>query len=476
MNKTEFLSGLKGRTGRFETVFLVHAKEVRHKKSGDPFLSMTLGDRTGTIDAKMWDNVKAVQETFETGDFIEVRGKMQVYNRHHQVIVHKVTVKPESEVSLADFLPHTDRDVDQLYAHILSTLRGFSNPHLKRLMLGIFRDPEFEKRFKRAPAAKANHHAKLGGLVEHVASVLRLAKAVAANYAYIDFDLLACGTLLHDAGKIFEFRYHRSIDYSDEGRLLGHIPMGSEWLGTRCDEIEGFPPKLKVLLQHLVISHHGEKAFGSPQEPLFPEALALHLIDSLDAKLEMMRAAIADLPPGTAWTPYQKLFGSYLLNKAVYLAEEGPASQPAKPAKRPVTRAKGSGPGQTGPSPRKKARPAVSPSPSRPLAARATKPLESTEGPSADSAGQPIKEKVGPPPAAASGASEGGQAAAKDAERPKPATIAAPQPIRAGGPKQAPPLPTAAAPPAARQHQPSKSPGPRSMPLFGDAEENDDPN
>ena len=475
MKKTEFLSDLKGRTKRFETVFLVHTKEVRQKKSGDPFLSMTLGDRTGTIDAKMWDNVNAVQETFDTGDFIEVRGKMQVYNRHHQVIVHKVTVKPESDISLADFLPHTDCDVDRLYADILSTLRGFSNPHLKRLMLGIFQDSEFEKRFKRAPAAKTNHHAHLGGLLEHVASVLRLAKAVAANYAYIDFDLLACGALLHDAGKILEFRYERSIEYSDEGRLLGHIPMGSEWLGARCDEIEDFPSKLKVLLQHLVVSHHGEKAFGSPQEPLFPEAMALHLIDSLDAKLEMMRKSIAALPPGTAWTPYKKLFGSCLLNKAAYLGEDDPVSQPAKPAKRLATRAKGPRRGQTGAKPRKRPRPAGRPPPSWPVAARATSPPESTEGTLADAVGQPTNKQVDSPPAEASGVPDDGEATAKDAERPKPATIAAPQPIREGGPQQPPPLPTAPTPLAPAPRQRAIDPDQRTLSLFGDAGESEDP-
>lgn len=333
MKKSRFISDLKSisPTERFQSAFLVHSKEVRQKKSGDPFLSLKLGDRTGVIDAKMWENVPAVAEAFKDGDFIDVRGKMQIFRGKHQMIVHKLTVISEQDVFLGDFIPHTACDIEELYSGILAAIAAFSDPQLKRLMSAIFNEPEFAALYKRAPAASGMHHARIGGLLEHVASLMRLAKAVAANYEDLDGDLLACGVLMHDVGKIFELSCDRTFEYTDEGRLLGHIPMGSAWLGSRCDEIDGFPPRLKTLLQHMVISHHGEKAYGSPQEPMFPEALALHFIDNLDAKLEIMRSARADMPAGTVWSAFHRGLNLQVLDKAAYLRASGGQRQAAAP-------------------------------------------------------------------------------------------------------------------------------------------------
>ncbi len=327
MTKTLFITDLKSLqpNDRFETSLLVKSKETRKKKNGVPFLSLTLSDRTGSIDSKIWDNVEELSKTFQANDFILARGKVQVFNNQHQAIVTWLRTLPEDQVHLADFVPHTAFDIESMYGEALRTIDGFSNPHLKSLLGSIFRDPEFARLYKRTPAARANHHAKIGGLLEHVLSLLRLSKLVASHYADIDGELLACGVLLHDAGKIFELSSERSFEYTNNGKLLGHIPMGSSWLGQRCDEIAGFPPRLKTLLLHLVLSHHGKLEFGSPQVPLFPEALALHFLDDLDAKLEMMRDAKAGIVDGSVWSPFHHALGRSVLDTTAYLRSEAPS-------------------------------------------------------------------------------------------------------------------------------------------------------
>jgi 3'-5' exoribonuclease len=321
VRKKQFISDLKGLgpNERFQSAFLVQSKEVRQKRSGDLFLSMRLADRTGSVDSKMWDNVAAVAETFESGNFVDVRGKVQVFNGQHQIIAHKLRVVPEVHVYLGDFIPHTEFDIESMYAEVLSAIEGFSNPSLKRLMLSIFRDPEFAMLYKRAPAARGMHHARIGGLLEHVSSMLKLAKLVASHYPEVNSDLLACGVLMHDVGKMFELMSDRTFEYTDEGRLLGHIAIGSAWLERRCDAVDGFPARLKTLLLHMVLSHHGKLEYGSPQVPLFPEALALHFVDDLDSKLEMMRAARAEMPDGTIWSPFHRGLGRFLLDKGAFL-------------------------------------------------------------------------------------------------------------------------------------------------------------
>ncbi len=304
---------------RFEGTFLVQSKEVRTKKNGVPFLSLTLADRTGSIDAKVWDNVEELATRFQANDFIQAQGRIQVFNNRHQVIVTRLRSLPEERVRLRDFIPHTDRDIDAMYEELLAAVDELSDPHLKRLMSTIFRDPEFARLYKRVPAAKANHHAKIGGLLEHAMSMLQVARLMATHYTDLDSDLLICGALLHDCGKVFELSADRGFDYTDRGRLLGHIPMGSAWLERKCDEIKGFPPRLRTLLVHLVLSHHGHTEFGSPQVPMFREALLLHFIDDLDSKLEMMREAEGGIVPGSAWSPFHKGLGRFVLDKNAYL-------------------------------------------------------------------------------------------------------------------------------------------------------------
>lgn len=335
MKKEHFIRDLPklSPTDKFESVFLVQAKEIRHKKSsGDPYLSLRLSDRTGALDAKMWDNVSLFAHKFKEHDLVTVRGKVQTYNGNLQIIVHRIESIPASEARLADFIPHTERDIEAMYAEVLATIESFENPHLKRLMGSIFKNSKFAAAYKRAPAARSMHHARIGGLLEHVSSVVKLAILVSSHYDDIDRDLLVSGVLLHDLGKIRELTSGPTFEYTDEGRLLGHIAIGSAWIGRRCDEISGFPPRLKSLLLHMVLSHHGKLEFGSPQVPQFAEALALHYIDDLDSKLEAMRAERKSISDGGVWTRFHRGLDSFVLDKDAYLRGDPGWEPPRAPA------------------------------------------------------------------------------------------------------------------------------------------------
>ena len=302
--------------------FLVQSKDVRLKKDGEPYLSMVLSDRTGRLEAKMWEGIEDVVGTFDSADFVKVQGLTQVYRQRPQITVQRLRRAEESEVRLADYIPHTDKNVDEMFSRLLATVDEMQNPYLKRLLKAFLDDEEIAARLKTAPAAKSLHHAFVGGLLEHITSLLELGSDVAGHYEFIDQDLLTTGIVLHDLGKIHELDAQRTFEYTDEGRLLGHITIVVRMLDRKCSAIEDFPPKLKLLLEHMILSHHGKYEFGSPKLPSFPEALALNYLDDLDSKLESMRAALADSPMEDGdWTAYSRSLQRFVLNKEKFLAD-----------------------------------------------------------------------------------------------------------------------------------------------------------
>lgn len=310
--------------------FLVQSKEVRTKRqSSERYLSLRLTDRSGQIEAKMWDGVEKVVHSFEQDDCVKVQGVVETYRDRPQLIVQKLRAAEEDEVDLADLMPHTERDIDEMFAEVEAAIDGFENADLKRLMQAFFGDPEIARRFKKAPAAKAIHHGFIGGLLEHVVNLLRLSKMLAENYD-LDRDLLQTGVLLHDLGKIYELGYERAFYYTDDGQLLGHISMVVAIVDRKCEELGDFPPKLKTLVKHILLSHHGRLEFGSPKQPMFPEALALHYLDDLDSKLECMRASIAETPEA-AWSSFNSALGRAVLNKEAYLAGKPEPAEPSPP-------------------------------------------------------------------------------------------------------------------------------------------------
>ncbi|MDX2152824.1 MAG: HD domain-containing protein [Bryobacteraceae bacterium] len=328
--------------------FLVVGKEIRQKKTGEPFLSLTLGDKTGDLDAKMWDNVTDVLDTFERDHFIKVKGLLQVYQNKPQLTIHKLIKVAESDVDPADYFPASERDRNEMFAELRGLIAEMTNVHLRGLLEALFADEEIARRYRSAPAAKSIHHAYLGGLIEHVLSLCALCKLTAPHYRDIDLDLLLTGAILHDIGKIYELSYERSFTYSNDGQLLGHIIIGLRLVSEKLRELPAFPPKLRSLVEHMIVSHHGELEFGSPKVPVFPEALLLHHLDNLDSKMECMRRMIEkDRHVEGCWTGYSPSLERTALKKARYYEAAPVAASAAAPA--PATAA--AGPGMTVPPP-----------------------------------------------------------------------------------------------------------------------------
>jgi 3'-5' exoribonuclease len=312
--------------------FLVTHKEVSQKKSGDPYLSLTLSDRTGDVDAKMWDNAADVIETFGRDHFVRVKGQMQVFQNRPQMTIHTLNPVTDADVDIADYLPASERDRDEMFRELQSWIASMTDPHFKALLEAIFANEETARAFRTAPAAKSVHHNWIGGLLEHVLSLCQLAKFTAAHYEGIDFDLLLAGVILHDVGKITELGYARSFLYTSVGQLLGHISIGQRMVEEQIRAIPGFPSKKGDLLLHMILSHHGELEYGSPKVPLFPEALLLHHLDNMDSKMECMRALIARDPQiDGVWTGYSAPLERAVLKKHKFL-EDAPEQRPVPPA------------------------------------------------------------------------------------------------------------------------------------------------
>jgi 3'-5' exoribonuclease len=313
--------------------FLVHVKEVRQKKSGEPYLSLHLADRTGELDAKMWDNVSEVMDTFDRDDFVKVKGLMQIFQNRPQFTIHKMARVDEREVDFADYFPASERDPGEMFSELRQIVAGVGNPHLRGLMEAFLADEEIARMLRMAPAAKSVHHAWLGGLIEHVLSLCTLCRMTAEHYRDVDLDLLLTGAVLHDIGKLRELTYDRSFGYSTEGQLVGHISIGMRMLYEKLQAFPEFPPRLRTLVEHMILSHHGEMEYGSPKVPLFLEAMLLHHLDNLDSKMECMRGMVArDVRVEGCWTGYSAALDRTVLKKAKYLEEAEPAELKAPAA------------------------------------------------------------------------------------------------------------------------------------------------
>jgi 3'-5' exoribonuclease len=313
------------------TSFLVHSKEIRQKKTGELYLSLLLGDRTGEVDAKMWDNVSEVLDSFDRDDFVKVKGLTQIFHNRPQLTIHKVRRMDDSEIDFADYFPSSHHDPEEMWTELRATVAAIGNPHLKALVEALLDDEDVARRFRRAPAAKQIHHAFLGGLLEHVLSLCTLARMVAAHYPNIDYDLLLAGVVLHDIGKIYELNYERGFSYSDDGQLLGHITIALRMVAEKLRGLPDFPPHLRSLVEHMILSHHGQLEFGSPKLPQFPEALLLHYLDDLDSKMECMRALIEnDRQVDGCFTTWSTALERAALKKDRFL-NEAPESAPPGP-------------------------------------------------------------------------------------------------------------------------------------------------
>jgi 3'-5' exoribonuclease len=316
--KTSFVTDL-GAEQTITTFFLVREKEIRNTREGKQYLRLELGDRSGTIEARMWDQFEAIAKEFGRDDFVKVQARVEIYRNRPQLSLQQVRRAKPEEVDLADFLPHTKEDVGKLWAQLLEYANSIENSWLKKLVNGIISDPAIAARYKRAPAAKVMHHAYLGGLLEHVVGLCGLARQVAAHYPELNADLLLTIAILHDVGKLDELCFDRAIGYTTEGQLLGHIVMELETVSKAMDAIEGFPANLKTVVQHLLISHHGQYEFGSPKLPMIREALIFHYLDDMDSKMAAVRAALAAESGEDEWSVYSGALGRKFLKLDEFL-------------------------------------------------------------------------------------------------------------------------------------------------------------
>jgi 3'-5' exoribonuclease len=303
--------------------FVVISKQVKPKKTGEPYLALTLGDRTGQVEAKMWDNVEDALDAFEQDDFLKVKGLLNKYKNRFQITIHKLRRLGESEIDFSDYLPKTTKDIGELWQTLAAFVASFHDPHLKARVESFMSDPEIAEAYRNAPAAKTLHHAYIGGLLDHVVSLCRSCDLMCQNYPHINRDLLLTGAFMHDIGKIHELTYHRSFSYTTRGQLLGHMIIELEMLQTKLAQFPDFPSELKILVEHLIISHHGQYDFGSPKLPMFPEALMLHYLDDLDSKMESMRAHFErEATLEGPWTGYNSSLSRPLLNSAKFLEKK----------------------------------------------------------------------------------------------------------------------------------------------------------
>jgi 3'-5' exoribonuclease len=292
--------------------YLVEEKRVATTRKGDVFISMTLADRTGEVEAKVWEGAEELSSLFHQGDIIEVDGIAGSYRGQTQVRISGLKVL-KGEVDQSVFLESAPVDVSEMMKSLREILKDVKGFHLRSLIDRFLGDPGFVSLFKKAPAAKNFHHNYLGGLLEHTLSVCQMARQVTQHYPNLDRDLLVTAAFLHDLGKIRELKFNLQIDYTDEGRLLGHLVLGATMVDRKLGELRDFPRELAIRLKHLILSHHGQYEFGSPKRPKFLEAFALHLIDDLDAKINGIgRFMEKDLQEG-AWTDFNRMFERYFL-------------------------------------------------------------------------------------------------------------------------------------------------------------------
>lgn len=293
-----------------DQVFLVTDKQLRANRNGNLYIQVELRDRTGSITARLWNAGEHLFRSFEDGDFLHIKGKVQLFQGALQVILSQLERVGQDSVDLADFLPHTEHDVSKLLEKLRAILLKMNNIHLRALIECFLMDGQFVDDFCKAPAGVRNHHAYLGGLLEHVVHLLEVADRILPLYPELDRDLLLTGVFLHDVGKVRELSFGRVFSYTDEGQLIGHLVIGVEMLNEKAAKVpdltgEPFPTELLLRLKHMIVSHHGTYEFGSPKLPMTPEAVALHYLDNLDAKVHsFVRDIKSDRNQESAWTPY----------------------------------------------------------------------------------------------------------------------------------------------------------------------------
>lgn len=296
---------------RINEIYLCKFKQAALTKSGKPYDNVILQDKTGTLDAKIWDPGSVGIDEFDAMDYVAVTGDVTSFQGNLQLSIKRVRKVGEGEYEPENYLPVTDKDIDEMYKEMMGYINSIKNPYLSKLLHMFFDDEAFAKAFKFHSAAKSVHHGFVGGLLEHTVSVTRNCNYFAENYPFLNRDLLLTAAMFHDIGKLKELSTFPENDYTDAGQLLGHIMIGAEWIGDKIREIDGFPVVLANELKHCILAHHGELEYGSPKKPALVEALALSFADNLDAKMETVREILAGVPENNLqWQGFNRLLDS----------------------------------------------------------------------------------------------------------------------------------------------------------------------
>ncbi len=308
------------------TYFALSSMQVREKKQGGQYLSLVLADKSGSLEAKMWEEIAEALASCTEGCYVKVQGQISKYQGKFQITLTKMRSAAENEIDAADYLPATRFDVGEMWTELLGYVDEFQSADLKRLVLAFLEDPAIGTAYRSAPAAKTLHHAWLGGLLEHVLTLVRVCRATVPFYPEVDGDLLVTGAILHDIGKIRELSWKSSFGYTLEGQMIGHISIAQGMLVEKVKEIGPFPEKLRVLVEHMILSHHGKYEFGSPKLPMTPEAVLLSALDDLEAKMQNMRAefskAASNGKGAGEMTDWVRSMERPVLNSLAYLKDE----------------------------------------------------------------------------------------------------------------------------------------------------------
>jgi len=295
-----------------DSLFLVKEKSSGVTKTGNVYLKLKLIDRSGEMEGRIWTSVEAFTESFDKDDFVHLKGKAVSFQEHLQLNITHIERVEEEVILLSDFFPMAERDIDEMLQSLIEISQQIKNPHLSQVLRLFWEDGPFLERFKMAPASKWLHHTYLGGLLEHTLSLTQLVLKNVSHYKGLNVDLLITASILHDLGKIDELSYQRSFDYSDEGRLLGHIVLGIERVENKIRQLPDFPKDLSTLLKHLLLSHHGQYSWGSPKRPMTLEAVMLHDLDNMDAKINGIQQFLkSQVPEGSRWSAYHRTFEQF---------------------------------------------------------------------------------------------------------------------------------------------------------------------
>ncbi len=317
MNKGPYVEDIREKQP-VEGLYLVRDKNNGITKTGKAYIALNLSDKTGLIKGRVWDNAEKLDPAFDQGDVVSLKAFSVLYQGEMQLNIHAISRTSADDADMRDFMPVSAVDPERCFADMQAHIATIADAHLRRLLQLVFEDERIAASFKQAPAAKSIHHDCLGGLVEHTLSVTRIIDMLAGHYETVNRDLVLAGAMLHDIGKIYELSFERGFDYTDEGRLIGHIVLGMELISEKIRLIDGFPPRKAMLVKHMILSHHGQLEFGSPKRPKIPEALLLSYADDLDAKMADFTQFISkEKRPESNWTGYHRLFNRYLYTGAI---------------------------------------------------------------------------------------------------------------------------------------------------------------